>query len=187
MDRREAGQSLIFRSRGSVRIRPYDDPLAENLGKKRNFPVPHKTKVFRSWSVSSETKERNTMLKPLAVILALASFPVGMVAAGAQDMVNPGIWGNGLLGQNAMDNARENTRRSQNQQRKKPQQRVPAQPELDAAAQARVRAAVRALVPEYNARARRDGEESANEWIRQKGFELGQQEAERMEQRRGRK
>ena len=124
------------------------------------------------------------MLKPLAVILALTSFPV---AAAAQDMVNPGIWGNGLLGQSAMDNARENTRRSQNQQRQTPRERASGQLQLDAAAQARVRAAVRALVPEYNARAKRHGEQRANAWIRQKAFELGQREARLMKQRPGRR
>lgn len=60
------------------------------------------------------------------------------------------------------------------------------QPALDEAAQRRVRAAIQALIPEYNARVRRDGETSANDWIRQKAFELGQQEAEVMNQRLGR-
>ncbi len=64
-------------------------------------------------------------------------------------------------------------------------QAAPAQIELDDAAKARVRAAIEALVPEYNMRARRDGEESANRWIGQKAFELGQQEAELMKQRLG--
>jgi hypothetical protein len=53
---------------------------------------------------------------------------------------------------------------------------------LDAAAQARVKAAIQALVPEYNQRTRRDGEASANEWIRQKAFVIGQQEGERARQ-----
>lgn len=66
-----------------------------------------------------------------------------------------------------------------------PTQPAEAQIELDAAAQRRVRAAVQALVPEYNIRAARDGEASANEWIRQQAFQLGQQEAERMKQRGG--
>lgn len=57
--------------------------------------------------------------------------------------------------------------------------------ELDAAAQARVRAAVEALAPEYNVRRQRDGEARANDWIRQKAFELGQQEAALMQQRLG--
>lgn len=60
-----------------------------------------------------------------------------------------------------------------------------AEIKLDAAAQARVRAAVEALVPEYNIRLQRHGETRANDWIRQKAFELGQQEAELMKQRIG--
>lgn len=58
--------------------------------------------------------------------------------------------------------------------------------ELDDAAKARIQAALQALVPEYNRRARRDGEASANDWIRQKAFELGQREADIMKQRLGR-
>lgn len=58
--------------------------------------------------------------------------------------------------------------------------------QLDAAAQARVKAAIQALVPEYNQRARRDGEASANEWIKQKAFVIGQEEGERARQSQGR-
>ncbi len=54
---------------------------------------------------------------------------------------------------------------------------------LDAEAEARIRRAIEALVPEYNRRLARDGEASANEWIRQKAFVLGQQEADLMKQR----
>lgn len=50
--------------------------------------------------------------------------------------------------------------------------------ELDAAAQARVRAAVQALVPEYHQRASRDGEASANAWIKQQAFVIGQREGD---------
>ncbi len=50
--------------------------------------------------------------------------------------------------------------------------------QLDAAAQARVRASIEALVPEYNQRARRDGEAAANEWIRQQAFTIGQREGD---------
>jgi len=57
--------------------------------------------------------------------------------------------------------------------------------ELDATARARVQAGLEALVPEYHERFQRDGETSANAWIRQKAFELGQQEAEFMKQRLG--
>jgi len=56
---------------------------------------------------------------------------------------------------------------------------------LDAEAEARVRRAIEALVPEYNRRLARDGETSANDWIRQKAFELGQREADLMKQRLG--
>ncbi|KKB07440.1 hypothetical protein [Devosia chinhatensis] len=66
-------------------------------------------------------------------------------------------------------------------------QPIPAQEiTLDAEAEARIRRAVEALVPEYNRRLARDGETSANDWIRQKAFELGQREAELMKQRLGR-
>lgn len=58
-------------------------------------------------------------------------------------------------------------------------------PELDAVAVARVQSGLKALVPEYRARLTRDGEDSANEWIRQKAFELGQVEAEHMKRRLG--
>lgn len=57
-----------------------------------------------------------------------------------------------------------------------------AEIELDAAAVARIEAALAALVPEYHERFRRDGEVSANDWIRQNAFELGQIEAEHMKQ-----
>jgi hypothetical protein len=57
--------------------------------------------------------------------------------------------------------------------------------ELDTEAQARIRAAVEALVPEYNARLERDGEDRANAWIRRKAFELGQREAELTRRRLG--
>ena len=66
-----------------------------------------------------------------------------------------------------------------------PAQSEPVGIELDAASQARVRAALEALVPEYNMRLRRDGEMRANDWIGQKAFELGQQEADLMKQRLG--
>lgn len=56
---------------------------------------------------------------------------------------------------------------------------------LDAEAEARIRRAIEALVPEYNRRLARDGEASANEWIRQMAFVLGQQEADLMKQRLG--
>jgi hypothetical protein len=57
--------------------------------------------------------------------------------------------------------------------------------EFDAEALARIDAALQVLVPEYHERLRRDGEASANDWIRHKSFELGQIEAERMKQRLG--
>lgn len=57
--------------------------------------------------------------------------------------------------------------------------------ELDATARARVQAGLEPLVPEYHERFQRDGEVSANDWIRQKAFELGQIEAEHMKQRLG--
>jgi len=66
-----------------------------------------------------------------------------------------------------------------------PTQSAPVEIELDAAAQARVKAAIEALVPEYNRRLQRDGETQANDWIRQQAFELGQHEADLMKQRLG--
>lgn len=57
--------------------------------------------------------------------------------------------------------------------------------ELDAEAIARVQSGLEALVPEYHQRFQQDGEASANDWLRQKAFELGQIEAEHMKQRLG--
>ncbi len=62
---------------------------------------------------------------------------------------------------------------------------APAEIELDAEALARIEAALAALVPEYHERFWRDGEVSANDWIRQKAFELGQIEAEQMKEQLG--
>lgn len=86
----------------------------------------------------------------LAIVLAL---PTGL---SAQEMVNPGIWGTGLLGQSAMDNARENTRRSR-QSRTLPQcteNHVP-------------RAEYRRMETEFGNRVRADGRASADRWSRQ--------------------
>lgn len=58
--------------------------------------------------------------------------------------------------------------------------------EFDAEARRRIEAAIKALVPEYQRRFERDGEQAANDWIRIKSFELGQQEADIMKQRLGR-
>lgn len=44
--------------------------------------------------------------------------------------------------------------------------------------QQELQAVMRRLTPEYNRRLRRDGETSANAWIRQAAFEMGQQAAQ---------
>ncbi|KAA0971835.1 hypothetical protein FPY71_01510 [Aureimonas fodinaquatilis] len=124
------------------------------------------------------------MLKPVVVILALATLPFGATAAVAQDVFVPSVTtaSPGYLFPN--DQYQRNRQGSGSAKSRK--SAPAAQVQLDAAAQARVRAAVQALVPEYNARAKRNGENSANQWIRQKAFELGQQEAELMKRRQGR-
>lgn len=55
--------------------------------------------------------------------------------------------------------------------------------ELDGAARARIQASLKALVPEYKRRAKRDGEAKANAWIRERAFMLGQREADIMKRR----
>ncbi len=119
------------------------------------------------------------MLKPLALILVIAGMPP---LAMAQDIfvppvttANPGY----LFPNDQYQRDRQSSGSGTSRQA------TPVEIELDAAAKARVRAALEALVPEYNARARRDGEESANRWIGQKAFELGQREAELLKQRMG--
>lgn len=119
------------------------------------------------------------MFKPLALILALAWAPS---VAMAQDIFVPPVTtaDPGYLF--------PNDQYQRDRQSAGGSTSVPAKPveiELDAAAQARVRAAIQALVPEYQARAKRDGEESANRWIGQKAFELGQREADLIKQRLG--
>ncbi|MBC9205769.1 hypothetical protein IBL26_02895 [Roseomonas aerophila] len=54
---------------------------------------------------------------------------------------------------------------------------------LDEAAKARVRERVRGLTPEYHRRAARDGQAAADAWIRQRGYEIGQDEGRRARQR----
>lgn len=120
------------------------------------------------------------MLKPLALILVIASVPT---VAAAQDIFVPPVTtaDPGYLFPND-----QYQRDRQSSGSSTSGQAAPAQIELDAAAKARVQATLEAMVPEYHARAQRHGEESANRWIRQKAFELGQQEeAELMKQRLG--
>ncbi|WEK03440.1 MAG: hypothetical protein P0Y65_14715 [Candidatus Devosia phytovorans] len=119
------------------------------------------------------------MLKPLALILVLVALPG---TAMAQDIfvppvttANPGY----LFPNDQYQRDRQNSGSTTSGQA------APVEIELDAAAKARVQAAIEALVPEYNERLRRDGEESANRWIGQKAFQLGQQEADLMKQRLG--
>ena len=121
------------------------------------------------------------MFKPLAIATFLFSVP-GL--AQAQDIfvppvttANPGyLFPNDQYQRNPQAPAASTGR---------PNVSVKTDVELDAAAQARIRAAVEALAPEYNQRRQRDGETRANDWIRQKAFELGQQEADAMKQRLG--
>lgn len=75
-------------------------------------------------------------------------------------------------------------RERQEKQRRKRKTDVPAsQLKLDKAAHRRIQASIKALVPEYQLRAKRDGEVKANAWIRQQAFLLGQREAEKMKRR----
>ncbi|MCJ8151756.1 hypothetical protein [Shinella sedimenti] len=75
-------------------------------------------------------------------------------------------------------------RKRQQQVRKARKADVPAsQLKLDKAAHRRIQASIKALVPEYQRRAKRDGEVKANAWIRQQAFLLGQREAEKMKRR----
>lgn len=119
------------------------------------------------------------MLKPLALVFILAAVP-GTVMA--QDIFVPPVTtaDPGYLFPND-----QYQRDRQSSDSAPSGQAAPVEIELDAAAKARVQAAIEALVPEYNERARRDGEESANRWIGQKAFQLGQQEADLMKQRLG--
>lgn len=110
------------------------------------------------------------MFKTLTIALAILSFPV---ASMAQESLAPPV------------SIAEPGRSSAGDQQNSQVSQAPAKLELDAAAQARVRVAIEALVPEYHARVRRDGQESADRWIGQKAFELGQQEAELMKKRLG--
>lgn len=120
------------------------------------------------------------MLKPLAITIVLFALPV---AGMAQEMFVPPVTtaSPGYLFPND-----QYQRDRQSGGTSAPAQKAPVEIELDAAARARVKAAIEALVPEYNRRLRRDGETRANDWIEQKAFELGQQEADLMKQRLGR-
>lgn len=116
------------------------------------------------------------MLKPLTAILAIVSLPMVASNSVAQDIsiaqvttADPGnLFANDKYQRNRKGSAKSSPPKLQ-------QHRTT----LDATAQARVRSAVRALAPEYHLGAKRDGEQSANAWIRQKAFELGQKEAKR--------
>ena len=119
------------------------------------------------------------MLKPMAIAITLFALPG---AAMAQDMFVPPVTTASpgyLFPNDQYQRDRESSGTSA------PAQSAPVELELDVAAQARVKAAIEALVPEYNVRLQRDGETRANEWIGQKAFELGQQEADLMKQRLG--
>lgn len=117
------------------------------------------------------------MLKPIAIAIVLFSLPV---AGMAQDIFVPPVTtaDPGYLFPN------DQTQRESGGAAALAQN-AGVEIELDAAAQARVQAAVEALVPEYNVRLQRDGETRANDWIRKKAFELGQQEADLMKERLG--
>lgn len=117
------------------------------------------------------------MLKRLTVLLAMFSLPMMASNGLAQEITvaqvttaNPGY----LFPNDRYQRERQNTKKPS-----PPKLQQKRTTTLDAAAQARVRRAVQALAPEYHRRAKRDGEQRANAWIRQKAFELGQQEAKR--------
>ncbi|WP_343315451.1 hypothetical protein AAIB41_11600 [Brucella sp. BE17] len=119
------------------------------------------------------------MLKHIAIVLAIVSVQSPVFA---QDIFVPPVTTASpgyLFPNDQYQRDRENAGSSRTPKA------APAQVELDDAAKARVRAAIQALVPEYNRRARRDGKESANRWIGQKAFALGQEEAKLMKKRRG--
>ena len=119
------------------------------------------------------------MLKPLAIAVVLFSLPGAGIA---QDIfvppsttADPGyLFANDMYQRERVSGGTTASAQS-----------APVEIELDAAAQARVKAAIEALVPEYNMRLQRDGETRANDWIGQRAFELGQREAEIMKQRLG--
>lgn len=117
------------------------------------------------------------MHKPLAIAIVLFSLPTTGIA---QDIFVPPVTtaSPGYLFPND-----QYQRDRESGGRPALTQNAPVEIELDAAAQARVQAAIAALVPEYNMRLQRDGETRANEWIRQKAFALGQREADLMKQR----
>lgn len=122
------------------------------------------------------------MLKRLTVLMAMVSVPMLVSNGFAQDITvaqvttaDPGY----LFPNDKYQRNRQNSKKAS-----PPQRQEKRTVTLDAAAQARVRRAVQALAPEYHRRAKRDGEQRANAWIRQKAFELGQQEAKRAKQTR---
>lgn len=71
--------------------------------------------------------------------------------------------------------------RPSRQAQQSPRNDAPVQ--LDEAAKARVRERVRGLTPEYHRRVARDGQAAADAWIRERGFEIGQDEGRRARQR----
>lgn len=131
-------------------------------------------------------RKENAMLKTV-LIAALTAIPAASVVA--QDIfvppvttANPGY----LFPNDQYQRDRQDAGSSADEsQQQSVDADVPVEVELDAAARARVQSALEALVPEYHERFQRDGEVSANDWIRQKAFELGQIEAEHMKQRLG--
>jgi len=136
-------------------------------------------KVLPGACVSLEKWESYEMLKSLALAIVLVSL---RGAAMAQDIIVPSVTTADpgyLFPNDQYQRERESGTASA------PTQNAPKEIELDAAAQARVKAAIEALVPEYNRRLQRDGETQANDWIRQQAFELGQREADLMKQRLG--
>lgn len=122
------------------------------------------------------------MLKRLTILLAMVSLPMMASNGLTHDMIvaqvttaDPGY----LFPNDKYQRNRQNSKKAS-----PPKLQQKRTTTLDAAAQARVRRAVQALAPEYHRRAKRDGEQRANAWIRQKAFELGQQEGRRAKQTR---
>lgn len=103
-----------------------------------------------------------------SLLLALAFGLAAPLPLAAQEMVNPGIWGTGLLGNSAMDNARENTRRAAGQaDERRNGARSDSLPECSVE---QVPAADRRrMEAEYDQRVRADGRRSANLWAQEQG------------------
>ena len=110
----------------------------------------------------------STRLIAAAAFLGAATLPA---AASAQEYVIPQIWGNGLLGQSAMTNTRENILnadrdrdRSRDDDRRSDQRQS-----RECSADALPADERRAMEREYTRRLRVDGRTAADLWVRDQG------------------